>query len=94
VSLRRRVTATVDPTLEADAARVEIELTDGRRLRLQVEHAIGSMHRPMSNSDLEHKFIGLSEDILGQARTRRLLDACWQIEHVEQVAAIAAAART
>jgi 2-methylcitrate dehydratase PrpD len=94
VALRRRVTALVDPALEPDAARVEIELADGRRLRLHVEHAIGSMHRPMSNSDLEHKFTGLSEDILGQAGTRRLLDACWQLEHVEDVAAIAAAART
>lgn len=94
VALRRRVAAVVDPSLQADAAHVEIELSAGRRLQLHVEHAIGSRHRPMSHSDLEHKFTGLSEDVLGQARTRRLLDACWNVEHVEDVAAIAAAART
>ena len=94
VALRRRVSATIDPALEADAALVEIELANGRRLQLHVEHAIGSKHRPMSNSDLEHKFLGLGEDVLGQERTRRLLDACWNIEHAQDVAAIASAART
>ena len=94
VALRSRVSASIDPGLEADAARVEIEFDDGRRLELHVEHAIGSKHRPMSNTDLERKFLGLGEDVLGQARSRRLLDACWSVEHVEDVAAIAAAART
>ncbi|OIQ92464.1 2-methylcitrate dehydratase [mine drainage metagenome] len=94
VELRRRVSAQVDTTLEADAADVDIELADGRHLHLHVEHAIGSSHRPMSNADLEHKFLGLGEDVLGEARTRRLLDACWNVEHVEDIAAIATAART
>ncbi len=94
VALRRRVSAITDPALQADAAHVEIALLDGRKLQLHVDHAIGSRHRPMSNTDLEHKFIGLSEDLLGQAPARRLLDACWSVEHLDDVAAIAAAART
>ena len=94
VALRRKVSASIDDALQADAARVDIELIDGRRLELHVEHAIGSKHRPMSNADLEHKFLGLAQDVLGRARSRRLLDACWSVEHVEDVAAIAAAART
>ncbi len=93
VDLRRRVSASIDPQLQADAARVEITIRDGRVLRCEVEHAIGSVSRPMSDADLEHKFRGLVEQTLGEPRTRRLLDACWAIEHVEDVASIAAAAR-
>jgi 2-methylcitrate dehydratase PrpD len=94
VALRGRVKASVDPKLDADAAHVEITLNDGRVLRRNVEHAIGSMQRPMSDADLERKFIGLTEEVLGQTGTRKLLDACWSIERCEDVAAIAAIART
>jgi len=44
------VQAAVDQTIEEDAAHIEIQLHDGSVLRKTVEHAIGSLARPMSDA--------------------------------------------
>lgn len=94
VDLRRRVTATIDPSLAPDAAQVTLTLADGRVVKRHVEHAIGSMARPMTDADLEAKFIDLAEESLGKSGTRKLLDLCWSIGTLDETAAVAAAAWT
>jgi 2-methylcitrate dehydratase PrpD len=94
IDLRRRVGATVDPTLATDAATVTLTLADGRVVEKRIEHAIGSLARPMTDADLEAKFSGLAEASLGADRTRRLLDLCWRVGALDDVAAVAEAART
>jgi 2-methylcitrate dehydratase PrpD len=92
VALRDRVTATVDPALASDAARIVITLNDGRRVEKFVEHAIGSVARPMSDQDLSAKFKSLAEGVLSDARANALLDLSWQLETHADVAVIAKAA--
>jgi 2-methylcitrate dehydratase PrpD len=94
IDLRRRVQATIDPALAPDAAAVTLTLADGRVVEKQVEHAIGSRTRPMTDADLEAKFTGLAEAYLGAAGTRRLLYLCWRVGALDDVAAVAEAART
>jgi hypothetical protein len=54
-------------------------LTDGRRVHVFVEHAIGSLQNPMTTALLEGKFHGLSDPILGAAQTSDLIKACWNV---------------
>ena len=75
--LRARVSATIDPGLGKAQARVAIVLKNGDRLALFVEHAVGSVQNPMSDSMLEDKFRGLSDGILPSGQTDRLIDLCW-----------------
>jgi len=70
------VGATVDPSIGEDCADVTVITRDGRRLRTRVEHAIGSLERPMTDVDLEIKFHGLVDPILGRTNAKRLIDAC------------------
>jgi hypothetical protein len=70
----RSVHAKVDAAIDESAADVTIRCSDGRRLHLKVEHAIGSLQRPMSDSDLERKFHGLVDPVLGVDRAARLVD--------------------
>jgi 2-methylcitrate dehydratase PrpD len=93
VALRERVSAEIDPGLAADAARLTIALTDGRVLELFVEHAIGSLARPMSDADLDAKFHGLADPILGREGAQQVLDLCWNIERLDSAALVAQAAR-
>jgi 2-methylcitrate dehydratase PrpD len=93
VALRERITAEIDPALAADAARIAITLTDGRVLELYVEHAIGSLARPMTDADLDAKFHGLADPILGRAQAQAVLARCWDIERLDNAALIAQAAR-
>ena len=93
INLRRRVRAVVDPLLAPDAATVSLSLTDGREVEKSVDHAIGSLSRPLTDADLEAKFIDLSEANLTGASTEQLLRLCRQVNNLDDVAEIARAAR-
>ena len=92
-ALRDRVTATVDPAMKEDQVRVAIMLKDGRTLEKFVEHVVGSVERPMTDADLEAKFIGLTDGVLPSAQTRTLIDLCWTIDTLPSAADVARSAR-
>jgi 2-methylcitrate dehydratase PrpD len=78
VALRRTVVATVDDAIDEASADVTAVLNDGRRIHVFVEHAIGSLKKPMSDGQLEDKFHGLADPVLGPPAASRLIAACWQ----------------
>lgn len=79
VELRRRVTATVDADIAEDAAHATAVLRDGRRVEVHIDHAVGSLERPMSDAALEDKFRSLAEPVLGAKASSRLLQAAWAV---------------
>jgi 2-methylcitrate dehydratase PrpD len=93
VALRRKVVATVDDTIGEASVDVTVVLKDGRREHVFVEHAIGSMQRPMSDAALEAKFHGMSDSVLGATRTDRILAACRALGDAADVRALTALAR-
>jgi 2-methylcitrate dehydratase PrpD len=92
-ALRRKVVATVDDSIDEASADVTAVLTDGRREHVFVEHAIGSLQRPMSDADLERKFHGMSDAVIGAERSNALLSACWLLGDAADVRALTALAR-
>jgi len=94
VALRERVRAEVDPALAEDAAHVRIRLKDGRTLDCAVEHALGSLERPMSDRDLEAKFRELAAVALDCAAIDALIAACWSLDMSGDVAELARLARS
>jgi 2-methylcitrate dehydratase PrpD len=91
VALRDRVSAEIDRGLHEDQARVTIRLKGGRSVDTFVEHAIGSVDRPMSDVDLESKFRGLASAVLGKPQIDRLIALCWNIGKMGNVADLARA---
>jgi len=91
VALRDRVTAMADRTVHEDQVRIAIRLKDGRTLEKFVEHAIGSLDRPMSDADLEAKFRGLAQGILSAGETDNLMRLCWNIGKLEDAGEVARA---
>ena len=73
ISLRERVHAVVDERIGEASADVTVTMVDGRTHHVFVEHAIGSLERPMSDEDLARKFHGLVDPILGVARAEQLV---------------------
>ena len=71
LALRARVEAIVDDAIDEAAVDCTIHLRDGRTLHLFVEHAIGSLERPMSDAQLRAKFLGQSEPVLGAQKSAR-----------------------
>ncbi|HWI80433.1 MmgE/PrpD family protein [Ramlibacter sp.] len=89
VALRAKVVATVDNSIDEASADVTAILTDGRRVHVFVEHAIGSLQNPMSDAQLEGKFHGLADQVLGADATARLIQACWQTGGAADLRALA-----
>jgi 2-methylcitrate dehydratase PrpD len=55
-AFRARVVAVEDASLPRGAARVTVELADGRHTTAEVRHPRGSLERPMTDAELEAKF--------------------------------------
>lgn len=79
VTLRRKVVATVDGSIREDAADMTALLKDGRRVHVRVEHAIGSLDRPMTDRHLEGKFHSLADGVIGSEKAEALIAACWKL---------------
>ena len=77
VAMRRKVVAAVDPAIDEAEVRAVAVMKDGSRKTVHVEHAIGSLQRPLTDADLERKFSSLVEPVLGGAVLRPLMAAAW-----------------
>jgi 2-methylcitrate dehydratase PrpD len=93
VALRDRVTATIDPSISEEQVRATVVLKDGRTVRKQIDHVVGSLERPMTDGDLEAKFNGLLDGVLPAAQGHKLIDLCWKVETLASAGDIATAAR-
>ena len=94
VALRRKVHIEADAGIGRVQSHVFIRLKDGRTLERRVEHALGTLERPMSDADLEAKFRGLAEGILTGQQSSEVIRLCWSVESLPDAGAIARAAAT
>jgi 2-methylcitrate dehydratase PrpD len=92
VQLRDRVVATVTPGIGEAQVRATITLKDGRRLEQYIEHVVGSVERPMSDADLDAKFLDLADGVLPAPQARRLLELSRTIDRLPQASDLARAA--
>lgn len=91
VELRRKVHATIDTQLEWAQARIKITLKDGRILDRLILHPLGSLERPMSDQDLEAKFVDLTTGILSPEKCKEAIRLCWAIESLDDAGDISRA---
>ena len=91
IALRDKVTATADPKIHEDEAFVTVTLNDGKVIEQHVEHAIGSLKRPMTDANLEAKFHHLVDPVAGKAQADTLIKLAREIEGSADVGEIARA---
>ena len=71
--------------LPAREAIVEVTLTDGSKLAEHVEAVRGAAENPMNREEIVAKSRDLIEPVLGQARSRQLIDRILDLESVKNV---------
>ena len=91
IALRSKVFPVIDPTIKPEQVEMTIEMNDGRTVRKRIEHAIGSLEKPMSDSDLERKFTDLAEGIVPRKQAAKVMEMCWKIEGLADAGDIARA---
>ena len=90
--VRERATAVGDSSLTEDQAHIDVELTDGRVLSCFVEQSLGNLHRPLSDRQLDDKFREQALLVLRADSVDGLIRLCWDIDQLEDVGRLVAAA--
>jgi 2-methylcitrate dehydratase PrpD len=90
--LRKKVHVVADGTLLWTQAHVAVRLRDGRVLERHVPHPLGSLERPMSDADLEAKFLALAGDMLGGRKCGDLRSLCWKLTDLPDAGVLVRAA--
>ena len=93
VATRNKVQAVVDETIDEAEVRVSALLKNGERIDVHVEHAIGSLQKPLSDAQLQAKFDALVVPVLGQDRAQAITQACWALGSAPDVRALTALCR-
>ncbi|MCA3628931.1 MAG: MmgE/PrpD family protein [Methylobacterium sp.] len=73
VDLRQKVRATADRSIHEHQVAAKLTARDGRVFDLFIEHAIGSLGRPLSDAELDAKVRDLCEPVIGSAGVGRLI---------------------
>jgi 2-methylcitrate dehydratase PrpD len=79
-ALRARITLAPDPGVNRDEAFVEARMKDGSTLTQHVEHARGSLARPLTDDELLDKVRRLADPVLGSGTAARVADFVDQME--------------
>ncbi len=83
--VRECATATGDSSLTEDQARIEVELTNGEKFTRFVEKSLGNIHRPLTDRQLDDKFLDQAVLALPPEQVEKVLRQCWQIDRLEDV---------
>ena len=92
-ALTARVSTAVDPEIDAAfpgrrAARVAITTHDGRQLVWLQPDRKGDPELPLSDSELEHKFLELATPVIGAGPAARLLQNIWALDQAADLAGL------
>ncbi|MDP4023800.1 MmgE/PrpD family protein [Methylobacterium sp. NEAU 140] len=91
VALRQKVFPVVTPGIDPAQVDMTVTLNDGRTVHRRIEHAIGSVETPMSDRQLEAKFLDLADGVLPQAQAKRVMGLCWSLPDLASAGDVARA---
>jgi 2-methylcitrate dehydratase PrpD len=83
-ALRRKVKPVSDESLRKDEAYASLVI-DGRRHEVHVAHASGTADNPMSDAQIEAKFLANAAPVIGSERAARARDITWSLEKCKDV---------
>lgn len=75
-ALRDRIIATTDETIASDEMKLTFIMKSGEQHAIHIEHAIGSLERPMTSEQIRQKFMAQAAPVIGPDASCRFADAC------------------
>ena len=91
VAMRTRIHVNTSADIREDSVSIKICFKDGTGLEKWIDHAVGSRDNPLTDSQLDEKFLDQARTALGDDRARVLLAKAWRIGASESPMAIARA---
>jgi 2-methylcitrate dehydratase PrpD len=78
-ALRRKVKPVADETLRKDEAYAAI-IAGGKRYEAHIAHASGTADNPMSDAQIEAKFLANANPVIGAGNTQRTAERVWALQ--------------
>jgi len=88
VDLRKKVNVTEDESVSRAAAFVIVAFANGTTLEKHIDHAKGSLENPLTDAELENKFVEQVALAIGEGRATRAFEAFSGIAGMADVAGI------
>lgn len=95
-AVRDKINVTTDDKVRDDEAYLTFKYKEAKgagggiaEKSFHVEHATGSVARPMTTEQLEKKFSAQAAPVTGAQKANAAIEACWKLEHTEDVAQLA-----
>ena len=85
--IRQKIKVQVDETLERDQARASL-FYQGQHQEVFIEHATGTIGHPMSDADLERKFVSNAEPVVGAKRAAKMVQLMGSLESLPEMSAL------
>jgi len=86
-ALRSKILAQGMPNFARNEARVSVHLTNGMVLQAHIYQARGSIERPLTDDELDRKFLDQAARIATPTQAQRLLETCRALEGLADVGA-------
>lgn len=74
--LRDRIVVTTGETIASDEMRLTFMMRSGEQHAVHIEHATGSVQKPMQPDQVRLKFMGQATPVIGPDASREFADAC------------------
>ena len=87
-SLRKLIKVTPVSTLRLDQAIAKIQTKSGANFEAVIDHASGTIDNPMSDQDLEKKFVENAKTTISQTKIQRILTMVWALENLRDINAL------
>jgi aconitate decarboxylase len=84
IKIRDKVKATVKD-IPPEACHVWVKMNDGQGFEKEIEYAIGSIRKPMTDEQLTTKFLDQVSKAVGEERATRTSNLLWTIEDMVQI---------
>ncbi len=91
LALRAKVNPVVTPGVDPAQVDMVVTLNDGRTIHRHIDHAIGSVEKPMTDAQLDAKFRDLADGILPAAQATRVLTLCRSLPDLKDAGEVARA---
>ncbi len=91
----QKVEVVADPEIEKvfpalQRVIVHIDTRDGRSFRKQLDYPKGDPRNPLTDQEVEEKFMALADGVLSRDAQKRVKDAIWNLERVGSVSELMA----
>jgi 2-methylcitrate dehydratase PrpD len=83
--VRERATAVGDPSITEDQAHIEVELMNGEKLTRFVEKSLGNVNHPLTDRQLDDKFLDQAVFAIPLEQAEKVLRQCWKIDELVDV---------